>query len=446
MPVQYFIVSVFALLLACGSVFGQTSQRPSAARFKRQPPAPKLPPTQVRPIPTNPSPTHTARAQQVRIQPYDTLPKQAELVSILKRKLPPQNETFEVKDAPEWFQTMMQRIVRENVPQKYVQDKDWGKTERRWAGVKVQRKGVLDWHTKRQWKEVNDGTWKRYEVTQIDPNENLKMRIENVRDAGAGRVGFEVALAAKLHVFGRMANWAKGIQMYNISVDADASVVMRVWCRVGMRLDVRKFPPDVVLLPEVIQADMDIADFQLQRVSKLKGPMVKQLSGSVQKILIDKIREKRKDLPGKINRQIAKNQDQMRLSLSDFASSKWDSLTSGKEEAKAEIKKETKEEVLVEEVKLGQTEVKETVPESKATLPVVTAPIVNPLVPNQSALRSILVRSKRPLTATMPVATQSVAPEFVPLSEPVATRATEDVAPAVELLELLSPSELATSP
>ncbi len=343
MTVQHLIVGIILLLATYESVVGQTPPRPEP---------PSFPPAQTtRPIfaPREPSSLHrTAQRQaarpqltelapppQVRIPSNNRVPNQGELVSILKRKLPRQNQTIQVKDAPEWFQTMMQRIVRENVPQKYVQDKDWGKTEKRWAGVKVQRKGMMNWYTKRQWKDVNHGTWKRYEVTQIDPNENLKMRIENVRDAGAGKVGFEVALKSRLHVHGRMANWAKGIQMYNISADANAAVEMRIWCQVGMTMDLRKFPPDVILLPEVTQADLNVTDFQLQRVSKLKGPMVQQLSGSVHKILLDKIQEKRNGLPNKINRQIAKNQDKMRLSLSDFASSKWESLTSGTSEVES---------------------------------------------------------------------------------------------------------------
>ena len=284
------------------------------------------------PLPAEPIPPRTVPRKPNLADPMvetasPESPSESELVSILKQNMPSADETIEMKDAPEWFQNMMQRIVRDNIPDKYVQDKDWGKTEKRWDGLKVRRRGFLRLSTKRRWKEVNHGVWKRYEIHQVDPDQHLTMRIENVRDAGKGRVGFEVGLTSKLHVHGRRAQWAKGVQVYSISADADADVVMRLWCVVGMKLDVRKFPPDVVMVPEVTKAKLDVTDFRLQSISKLDGPVVKQLSKSIHRVLEDKLVEQRRKLPKKINREIEKNEDKMRLSLSDFASNKWNSLT-----------------------------------------------------------------------------------------------------------------------
>lgn len=285
------------------------------------------------PLPAEPVPLRTVQPDPTFAdsEPETALsetPSESELVSILKRNMPSENETIEMKDAPEWFQNMMQRIVRDNIPDKYVQDKDWGKTEKRWDGLQLRRRGFLRLSTKRRWKEVNHGVWKRYEIHQIDPDQHLTMRIENVHDARKGRVGFEVGLTSKLHVRGRRAQWAKGVQVYSISADADAYVEMRLWCVVGMKLDVRKFPPDVVMVPEVTRAKLNVTDFRLQSISKFDGPVVRQLSKSIHRVLEDKLAEQRHKLPKKINREIEKNEDKMRLSLSNFASTKWNSLTS----------------------------------------------------------------------------------------------------------------------
>lgn len=322
------------------------------------------------PAPGLSEPTEAKLQGQVRSEAadLDQLPDEKQLVSILKRNLPAVKETVAVKDAPEWFQQMVQRIVRENVPSKYVQDKDWGKTDRRWDGLRVKRRGVLQWSTKRRWKEVNHGTWKRYEVTQIAPHENLRLRIENVSDAGDGKVQFDLRLVSQLHVFGRIAKWAKGVQVYNLSADADAEVRLLVHCEIGMKLDVRKFPPDVVVLPKVTAADLDVTEFKLQKVSKLKGPLVKQLSGSVHDVLMDKIEEKRSRLPEKINRQIVKNQDKMRLSLSDFAATKWEVFT-GK--AAAEPENGVKEELQPPRLAVTKTQPK---PPTTENLPELNAP------------------------------------------------------------------------
>ena len=257
------------------------------------------------------------------------------LVSVLKRNLPESDEPLKMGDAPAWFQSMMQRIVRKNIPDKYVRDKDWGKTDKRWDGLRVERKGPLKIYTKRRWKEVNHGNWKRYEITQVDPDENLRLKIENVHDAETkGRVAFEVELASKIHAHGRRAKWQKGVQVYSLSADADAFVVMRLWCEVGMRLDIAKFPPDVVLTPTITKANLNVSDFRLRSISKLDGPVVKQLGKSLEKVLREKVQEERRKLPEKINKEIAKNTDKLRLSMADFAASKWSTLTGGKSETK----------------------------------------------------------------------------------------------------------------
>jgi len=284
-----------------------------------------------------------------------------------------------------------------------------------------------------------------------------------------------------------MANWAKGIQMYNISADADASVEMRIWCQIGMNLDVRKFPPDVIMLPEVTQANLDITDFRLHRVSKLDGPIVKQLSGSVHKILLDKIEEKRDGLPNKINREIAKNQDKMRLSLSDFASSKWESLTSGTSSAEsveasnnapvggvtmrgtaalseeaararaARLEADRVEAVRLEAARIEAARLEELrleaarveaarveaarLEEAKAELARIKAAEAE-AARNPSRLRSVLIRpSMQVSTLTKSVAKEMVEPEFVPAAKPIARRIGDDVGPTVELLDLVPLAE-----
>lgn len=254
-----------------------------------------------------------------------------QLRSVLKQRLEKKADPVAMQDAPEWFQNMMHRILIESLPAKYVHEKDWGGTTKRWDGLHIQRKGPFRVYTKRKWKEVNHGTWKRHEISLIEPDKHLTLRIENVHDAGDGEIAFEVSLTSKLHALGRISKWTKGVQIYSVSAEADAEVSIRVWCEISIRLDMSRFPPDVVVEPEVTRADLDVKDFELQRVSKLDGPIVKQLSRSVRKLLLDKVAEKRDRLPEKINRQLDKNRDKMRLSLSDFAAEKWNALTTASE-------------------------------------------------------------------------------------------------------------------
>ncbi len=254
------------------------------------------------------------------------------MVSILRKIPTPQD--VPIDDAPEWLQTMVQHIVTENIPHEYKDDKHWGQQDKRFDGLRVRREG-LQIKTKRRWKEVNHGTWRKYEITQVDPARNLRARIENVHDAGNGKVGFDFSLVTKLHAFARVARWRKGVQIFSLSTDADADVQMLIRCEVGMRLDLTKIPPDVILQPTVTHADLQVVDFDVRKISKVQGSVAHELGRALHGVLLRKIDEKQEKLPEKINRQIAKNDDKLRFSISKLATEKWHALTGSADDAEA---------------------------------------------------------------------------------------------------------------
>jgi len=69
-------------------------------------------------------------------------------------------------------------LALDSMPVRYVEDKDWGKQKERWDGVKVSFKnGRL--RTKRRKKLVNHGTWDRYEVSLVDPENSFAVQLNN---------------------------------------------------------------------------------------------------------------------------------------------------------------------------------------------------------------------------------------------------------------------------
>ena len=103
---------------------------------------------------------------------------------------------------------------------------------------------------------------------------------------------------------------------------------MRLTCDLALKLDAKKLPPDVIVDPEVIRADLELLEFRLRNLSRFDGPIVKQLGKGVREIVEDQVVKKRDKLVSKINRQIDKNRDKLRLSLHDMVKSKWGGLVS----------------------------------------------------------------------------------------------------------------------
>lgn len=213
-------------------------------------------------------------------------------------------------------------LVREHLPREYEDTRRWGGTKRVQSGLDVRLDG-LQLKTKRRWKEVNHGTWKMYRVWLLDPNEQLELTIANLRRQEDGSVAFDLHAGARLGLLARIAEWRRDVQLFSISAQGEARVRLTVQCQLAMRLDPRKLPPDLVLAPKVHAADLQIDEFHIDRISKVGGDIAEEIGRGMRRALEEKLAEDRTELADKFNRQIAKNQEKLRLSLHDALASKW---------------------------------------------------------------------------------------------------------------------------
>jgi hypothetical protein len=232
-------------------------------------------------------------------------------------------ETFTPSDE---FQQWITTLAREHLPDKYEKAKNWGRTTKVWDGLKLTTDdGRLS--TKRRWKQANDGTWYKYRVDIIEPEKHFDIRIENIHEIPGGKISADVQVLAKLKCFGRMSQWEHGVQLVSLSADAETLAIVTAQVELAMRLDLSHLPPDVLLVPEVRSARVDIRDFKLHRVSNAHGPLVKSLSASAREVVEDKLEEQnRGKLAEKMNKQIAKQSDKLRMGLPDVTNSPWAAL------------------------------------------------------------------------------------------------------------------------
>ena len=67
-------------------------------------------------------------------------------------------------------------------------------------------------------------------------------------------------------------------------------------------------------------------DFRLNEISDLKGPLVHQLGKGLREVLEEVLENNRHRLPEKLNRQLARNRDKLRVSLAELLDSEWSGL------------------------------------------------------------------------------------------------------------------------
>jgi hypothetical protein len=88
-------------------------------------------------------------------------------------------------------------------------------------------------------------------------------------------------------------------------------------------IDTTSFPPAVVMKPSVSAARARLADFELHRVSKLGGDVAEELGRAARGRIERRIAAKDEKLTRKINEQLAKREDSLRLSWASLAETGW---------------------------------------------------------------------------------------------------------------------------
>lgn len=214
------------------------------------------------------------------------------------------------------FQQLLTKLAREQLPDKFEKSKNWGKTTRVFDGWKVERDG-LKVETRRRYKDANDGAWQKYSIHLLNPDKQFEVRVANLRQK-ENKLVCDVTVIAAVRVSGRHTQWENGVQLVSIGAEADARLRLRAELAVGMKLDPTRFPPDIALEPRVNQADIDILEFKLRRISHFGGPVVKSLSSSVREVLEDKIAADREKLVQKLNKSLAKQDAKLRFSAADW--------------------------------------------------------------------------------------------------------------------------------
>jgi hypothetical protein len=230
-------------------------------------------------------------------------------------------------EVDEGLHQLVTDLARAFIPEKYEDNRKWGKTKEVFDGLHVRREG---WNIKthRRKKEVNHGTWTRYDVRLLDPDKRFRIRLQDLRSLPDGRTAVDIHCDARLRSFGRLSEWQYGVQLISLSAEADADVRLVMQCTFRVNVDLSHLPPEVVVDVKVDEADVTIRRFRMRRISQLSGPLVKQLSHEVREVLEDAIAKRQDKMVEKINKQIEKNEEKLRLSLTSVLNTKLGDLQS----------------------------------------------------------------------------------------------------------------------
>ncbi len=205
-------------------------------------------------------------------------------------------------------------LVLKNIPPAYEDNRKWGTLKQAYNGFRFRREGIKI-ETERKYRTVKHGTWSRYYVELIDPANRLTLRIDRLEPIADDRFVVETTIEAPLHAFGRISQWQRDVQLISLSTNADATA--RVWFRaeVGIRTNPLVFPPEVQFKPVVKDAKIELTQFEVQRISQVSGPLAEQLGKGLRKIVDERLEDYSDKLVLKMNQQLGKQEEKLKLSI-----------------------------------------------------------------------------------------------------------------------------------
>jgi hypothetical protein len=217
--------------------------------------------------------------------------------------------TADVAIAPEIVSQLAARVIEESIPRQYERSKDWGRTKEITTGLRSSG-NFFKFDIHRRKTAVNHGVWTKYRATLVEPEKHLAVRIENLRNLGGGRMALTLFVTAKVQGWARTKVYERGVHL--ISVEAEGTTSVRLWLDTEISIEPlpsHAFVPGVAIRPEVKDARLKLDDFQLKRISNLRGDLAREIGDGLRHVIEDELSGSK--LAAKVNRSIEKRRDQL---------------------------------------------------------------------------------------------------------------------------------------
>lgn len=199
-------------------------------------------------------------------------------------------------------------MIADAIPREYDRKQDWGRTKEVTTGLRSSG-NFFKFDIHRTKSTVNDGVWKHYQAALMEPQENLVVRVDNLRSIEAGKIAFTLFVTSKLHGWGRAKVYERGVHLIALEADADAKVSLWLDCEVALEMAPSSFLTGIAVRPQVTAARMSLDEFRLNRVSDVSGPIVRELGDGIKRLIEDELNGPK--LAAKLNHSIEKRRDRL---------------------------------------------------------------------------------------------------------------------------------------
>jgi hypothetical protein len=199
-------------------------------------------------------------------------------------------------------------MIADAIPREYEKYKDWGNTKRITTGLEF--KGH-PWDPKIDRRKSDDGVWKHYRVTLVEPEKNLAVRVENLRSLDVGQIGFTLNITAKVHGWAQARVFGDGVPLGTYTGEGDSMVNLTIDGEIALETTPSSFLTGVAIHPHVTAARVTLDDFHLTKIGEIKGALAHDLGKGLERLIEDELEGPK--LVDKLNHSIDKHREKLKI-------------------------------------------------------------------------------------------------------------------------------------
>jgi hypothetical protein len=155
--------------------------------------------------------------------------------------------------------------------------------------------------------ELAHGAWVRTRGWLDDPAKDVQVEVRDLRKVDPKTVQLRLAVTVSGHGERERRQYEKGLRLFDLTLQADAVVVLVLDCDVGLALNTSTFPPEVVVEPKVTKSQLELKEFEPRKVGKVQlGERARELAGELKGVLQDHLKKHEQEIKDRINAAIAR--------------------------------------------------------------------------------------------------------------------------------------------
>ncbi len=198
------------------------------------------------------------------------------------------------------------------IPTEFDDDDGWGDKTKIQSGLNVRfDNGKIK--TNRRWKHVNHGNWMRVTGKLVDPQERFLLHAAHLADPEPGTKRYEVDVSARIRATGQQQQWSHGLMLWSVSAEAIADVHLHLVLDTKSEVVQTDEGSRLRFLPKVTEAQAQLTDYSLRRISHLKGKPVQEFGDLFEKIVRRRVNRENEKLATRINATLEKKPDRLEI-------------------------------------------------------------------------------------------------------------------------------------